>query len=410
MLPEKIIAYFLPLKLQNKLHPKYDEVCVILSGMLVAAVLLIVLPLPLLYFSVLPAYFIIIGISAFITCYAIKVNIDYRIPTYITFTICFAVYIHICDSSGNILSPYMSAFYGILLTGSWAGKQFGYFTLAGCITSFAILAFLQYQSSAEDHIYSIFFFHCCLTIFMLIFFNMLKAQNEYARQQVRKEQHLRINELNTAIRERNQQINNMRQMLASDFHDETGNILSAITRQAIQLKNKVDDQHETMPIIENIIINSEHLYESSRDFLWGINHQNDEPEVLFGYLTSFGQFFYNQFDTAFSVQQKQNLVENIGLLAPFASRHIILIFKEAMNNVIKHANANEVILAMEKKDNEVTFTLIDDGKWKKPSVNEPHNGLANMKKRSSDNGFELEVAGNANGTKIILTCPLIYPI
>lgn len=413
MLPEKFIYYFLSAKLRNKLHPHYDEVCVILSGMLVASVLLFILPLPLLYFSTLPGYFIIIGIAAAITCFLIKAGIDFRIPTYLTFCICFVVYIYICTCSGDIFSPYISAFYGILLTGSWAGKRFGYFTLVGCILSFCVLAFIHNKALEEittkSDIYSAMLFHWCLTIFMLVFFNMLKAQNEYARQQVRKEQHLRITELNSAIRERNQQLNNMRQILAADFHDETGNILSAITRQGILLKQKLSADTEATPIIENIITNSERLYASSKDFLWGINHQSDDPEALLTYLTSYGQYFYNQFDIAFSVKKQYLNKQHIGALAPFAARHIIFIFKEAMNNVIKHADANEVILSFHKKPNEVIFSLNDDGNWKTPSEHETHNGINNIEKRSAGNGFDIEITGTKKGTRLKLTCPLHIP-
>jgi len=412
MLPQKFISYFLPQKLRNKLHPHYDEVCVILSGMIVATFLLFLLPLPLLYFSTLPAYFTIIGAAALITCFLIKVGIDFRIPTYLTFCLCFVVYVYICMRSGGIFSPYISAFYGILLTGSWAGKQFGYFTLAGCVLSFCTLAFMHLrivENSSTTEVYSVMFFHCCLTIFMLVFFNMLRAQNEHARQQVRKEQHLRINELNLAIKERNQQLNNMRQSLAGDFHDETGNILSAIKQQALTLKDNSVYDDETLPLIDNIILNSERLYASSKDFLWGINHQSDDPVALFTYLTSFGQFFYNQFDIAFSVKRQDATNQSPGLLPLFAARHIIFIFKEAMNNVIKHSGANEVVFSMYKKPDEVIFNLRDDGQWKEPSKHEPHNGLANMKKRSKDCGFELNITTHKNGTDLKLTCSLYLP-
>ncbi len=78
-------------------------------------------------------------------------------------------------------------------------------------------------------------------------------------------------------------------------------------------------------IIDNIIMNSDHLYASSRDFLWSVNNNSDDPQELFAYLTSFGQVFYNQFDIAFSVKSTVNAVVESVQLQAFASRHIIFI-------------------------------------------------------------------------------------
>jgi signal transduction histidine kinase len=252
--------------------------------------------------------------------------------------------------------------------------------------------------------------HIVLTIFFGTFFWFVQEQHDAARLQIREQQHIRIDLLDRAVKERTQQLSTMRQNLASDFHDETGNMLSAITRQAAVLKLKLKDQSSVLSIVDNIIANSDQLYASSRDFLWSVNNNSDDPQELFAYLTSFGQIFYNQFDIAFSANVTINSAQESAHLQPFASRHIIFIFKEAMTNVAKHAGATEVILEMAVYQKHVSISLQDDGSWKEPDEAILHNGLQNMEKRSRDNQFKLNVYGSSKGTRLQLEAPVHFTI
>lgn len=416
---DKIVWYFLPPQLKNKLHPNYDQVGTLISGFLIAGVLLFILPFPILFLSPVVAVFFIMSFLSIAACFAIKMGINYHYPTNILFIISFSLICYIVAQTDGILSFYVSAFYGVVLTGSWADKPFSTLTFTGLI--FCLLAVstpflfeIWEQKSISDlnaKMLSALFFHLALSVFFLIFFWKLKNQNDKIRLQIRKQQINRISELDTAVKERNLQLSTIRQNLATDFHDETGNILAAITRQAGQLKLKLKEDHPVTEIVDNIIQNSEHLYSSSRDFLWSVNHESDDPDALFTYLTSFGQLYYNQFDIAFSVQKNRKLkgYEKGGQMPAFASRQLIFIFKEAMTNVIKHSGATEVVLEMNLQSNRVLFSLHDDGKWKPIDKTIEHNGLANMQKRVKENGLELKFNKKEKGTSLTVSCPLVNP-
>src|SRR5690606_15393811 len=191
--------------------------------------------------------------------------------------------------------------------------------------------------------------------------------------------------------ERTRQLSTMRQMLARDFHDETGNMLSAIIRQAGVLRRKVGQDKGVEAVITNIILNSQQLGASSRDFLLRINHNSDAPQALFSYLTVFGQQFYNQWDIAFSVRLHSPHQVDGKRLTPFVARHIIYIFKEAMTNVAKHSGAREVTLQLFMATKHIRIILEDNGKWKTPEATVPHSGLANMKKRSMENDLIFKI-------------------
>ncbi len=212
-----------------------------------------------------------------------------------------------------------------------------------------------------------------------------------------------FNEMTESLRQRTEQLNSMRATIATDFHDQTGNMLSAITRQASLLKVELKSEPKVQPMVECIINNSQDLYASSKDFLWHLNHNSDDPIELFNYLTSYGQLYYNQFDIAFS-----SVAEECSRLQfdPSAALNLIFIFKEAMTNVVKHAGANEVRLTLNCSFDQVTYMLEDNGVWKQADNTYDHYGLTNMERRCQKNKFGFTVVKQTSGTLIRITAPV----
>ncbi|WCT13303.1 histidine kinase [Mucilaginibacter jinjuensis] len=208
-----------------------------------------------------------------------------------------------------------------------------------------------------------------------------------------------FNKMTQSLRDGMEQLNNMRETIATDFHDQTGNMLSAITRQASLLKARFADQPETQQIIDSIINNSDSLYESSQDFLWHLNHDSDNPNELFNYLTGYGQLYYNQFDIAFSSTGEECRSLKF---EPFAALNLIFIFKEAMTNVVKHSGADEVEFKMHCEDQVVSFALMDNGNWKESDKTREHYGLCNMERRCLKNTFGFSLIRQETGTQIII--------
>ena len=212
-----------------------------------------------------------------------------------------------------------------------------------------------------------------------------------------------FNIMTESLRQRTEQLNSMRETIAADFHDQTGNMLSAITRQASFLQLKLKQEDEIQPALESIIKNSNSLHASSKDFLWNLNHNSDDPAQLFDYLTGYGQLYYNQFDIAFSSAADECLPAQFN---PFAALNLIFILKEAMTNVVKHAGANEVKLSLKCSINKVTYLLEDNGSWKSADNTREHYGLTNMERRCTKNNFEFALLKQTAGTQISITVPV----
>lgn len=242
-----------------------------------------------------------------------------------------------------------------------------------------------------------------LLIMGIIVYNF--RRHERSRRHIKALQDHKISLLDEAVKRRTEQLGSMRQTIATDFHDQTGNMLAAITRQAATLELKLLQQPDVLPLVRTIINNSNELYASSKDFLWNLNHDSDDPLVLFQYLSGYGQRFYNQFDIAFSSHIKGEEQPHMQL-HPFAGLNLIYIFKEAMSNVIKHSGADEVSIELYWQADKVTYSLQDNGTWKEADITVEHYGLRNMERRCKQSGFDYELSHNPQGTVVNVTLPI----
>jgi signal transduction histidine kinase len=67
-------------------------------------------------------------------------------------------------------------------------------------------------------------------------------------------------------------------------------------------------------------------------------------------------------------------------------RNVYLIFKEAINNIVKHAQATSVNVRIERKNNEIQLSIKDNGTGFKREQHYEGNGLKNYQKRANE-GF-----------------------
>ncbi|NGM61669.1 hypothetical protein G5B30_07030 [Sphingobacterium sp. SGG-5] len=418
LIPEKFYHYFIPKRLHDRSLSEYDQLCTVVIGYLVSVILLIIIPTILLVLSPLAVYYYILLFVCLLTLVYIKMTGRFMLMLIVSMLTGYAIMITNCLNSGGILSIQVSALYLLLLTGFWADRRVGKTMI---FVNLVAVWFLYSQSNAGtmrgtsefDITYApesfeiALLYHLSITVFFGIFFLMVYQQRDEAKRLFKEQQQARIAELDEAVRARTEQLLSLRQSLSRDFHDETGNILAAITRQASMLGLITKNNDKTKPIIDHIILNSERLYASSKDFLWSINRNSGEPDELFIHLTSFGQVFYNQLDIAFSAES-QVLEPAKRHLDPSVSRHLVFMLKEAMTNTAKHSGCTEVQLTMDVMADSIFICLTDNGKWKDPDPSITHTGIHNMKKRATENGLDLTVQHHLSGTRVCVDAPLSF--
>ncbi|MCB0520050.1 MAG: hypothetical protein H6577_04195 [Lewinellaceae bacterium] len=190
-----------------------------------------------------------------------------------------------------------------------------------------------------------------------------------------------------------------RQRIARDVHDDLGSGLSALSLQTEMARYKTSPE-ELQEELERINSTARDLSGKIREVIWTVNARNDSIANLFSYLN---QYAVELFENA-GIEYQVSLPENMPAITITGEyrRTLFLAFKEALNNILKHAEATEVkvdfeisekLLQIVVKDNGIGFDL---SLLLKPSGN----GLLNMQSRMRDIGGDCQFKTDKRGTQV----------
>lgn len=202
-------------------------------------------------------------------------------------------------------------------------------------------------------------------------------------------------------RVRNQEKERVQKTVAADFHDELGQKLTKISLFSEILKTKLSDSFpEKIEYINKINKAAKELSSSTRDFIWTLSPAQDSLYDIVIYLKDFGDELFDKTGIHFRVNNISKELDKVKLPMEWR-RQLILIFKEAMNNVIKHAGCSNLMLKISLNCNLMELSLSDDGMGCLNGKNTKGQGLSNMKNRAeSINGKLNIITKEGKGTTI----------
>lgn len=175
----------------------------------------------------------------------------------------------------------------------------------------------------------------------------------------------------------------VRKQTAADFHDEMGNRITRIGILTELIKVHLNGHSgEISDLLSKISENCNTLYNGTRDFIWSINPDNNTFFDVAVRLKDFGDELFDTTKIDFQVVEIADQLKEIKLPMDW-SRQLILIFKEALNNTLKHAQCRNVTLGFAIEGKNVLITLTDDGKGYDPTQAKRGNGLINMSARAA---------------------------
>lgn len=193
--------------------------------------------------------------------------------------------------------------------------------------------------------------------------------------------------------------------IAGDMHDDIGSSLTKIVI-ASELAMKTGLSDEAKGLLERITRTSRDVIDSIGNIIWAINPRNDRLDNLAGYMREFAADLFELSSIHCKIDFPDTLPD-----VPFSSearRNIFLVFKEALNNVFKHANASEVSIQLRISGDFIEFIVVDNGTGFTSSKRGTFgNGLLNMKTRMESIGGECEITGqNMGGTTVLIRMPV----
>lgn len=188
--------------------------------------------------------------------------------------------------------------------------------------------------------------------------------------------------------------------LAADLHDNVGAGLTEISiLSELSAKEIGSVSPGVVRKLDTVSDIARQLVDSMSDIVWFVNPKRDSLHDLIIRLKD----SYSDLLSELGVSFKTNNIENIrDIKLPMDVRqNLYLIFKEGINNSIKHSKCRKLNLESRIRGNILELVLQDDGIGIEPGNGSHGNGLRNMKERARSLGGELKIESELNrGTKI----------
>ncbi|MDQ3749341.1 MAG: ATP-binding protein, partial [Acidobacteriota bacterium] len=144
---------------------------------------------------------------------------------------------------------------------------------------------------------------------------------------------------------------------------------------------------------------------SMSDIVWAINPKKDSLLDLTRRMRGYAEETLQQ--CGIRLKFEAPLADSDLKLDANTRRNIYLIFKESLNNIVRHSQASKVEVDLKIAGKELILRIGDNGKGFDTSQEYDGNGLLSIKKRAADAGGSLEINSlDGAGTKIVLRAPI----
>jgi ligand-binding sensor domain-containing protein len=212
------------------------------------------------------------------------------------------------------------------------------------------------------------------------------------------------------------EIERIRASIATDLHDDIG---STLTEMALfsdvglrELRGRPKDGKITeseilkvSALLKEIGSTSRNLIDAMNDIVWSIDPKNDSFDFLLMRMKTHAARVLEAKRINYEIDIPPELSQ---LRLPLGFRRgIFLIFKEAINNILRHARSSKVVLMIRRERGDLVMTVSDNGVGFDMHVHGDGNGLRNMRLRAESLSGELAVTSSpATGTTVILRAPI----
>jgi hypothetical protein len=199
-------------------------------------------------------------------------------------------------------------------------------------------------------------------------------------------------------RYRQRQLNHTLQIrgeISRNLHDEVGANLTNISLSSLRAKQQLHNKEAVTLLLDSIYEDSQTVSEAMRDIIWSIDPAIDTlgdalPRML---------HYATRLLEADRIELRAEIpsaVEDIKLTMK-ERRDVYLIFKEGVNNMVKHSNATQAFICFASASDTLIMTIVDNGSGFDAGAIRAGNGLRNMRERARNNGWQLDIESGPNG-------------
>lgn len=200
-----------------------------------------------------------------------------------------------------------------------------------------------------------------------------------------------------AVLERQKEMDNLRKRISRDIHDDVGSDLSKM-RMILQQSKRLGQR--IPPHLFKLQELSEKALSGLSEVVWTVNSDYDHLPEMAAWFRTFAYDFFESEDIRVIFESPEQLPEYI--IDPDMRRNILMIYKEGLNNVVKHAKASEINIRFDcSAEGHFSLEWNDNGKGFVCEKKKCGNGLQNMQRRAEASGLEYSlVSTSTKGTRI----------
>lgn len=196
----------------------------------------------------------------------------------------------------------------------------------------------------------------------------------------------------------------LRNKIAMDLHDEIGSTLTSISiLSSVSQKAMEQEPAQAKEMLQQITSQSKQIQQNMSDIVWSIRPDNEKLEDLVVRMREYAAQTLEPIMIDTNISANEELLNKI--LPMEHRKQILLIYKEAINNVVKHANATNVIVQLVSSDHHLELRIQDNGQWKGNGHNSG-SGTKSMHQRAATINGKLNITPTDKGTTVILNLPI----
>ncbi len=201
--------------------------------------------------------------------------------------------------------------------------------------------------------------------------------------------------------EKQKTINEERNRIAQELHDEMGGSLSSILFISDDLHRGLDRTTQDSQI-ERISELTQSALSNMKDIIWALDTSQMNLEDLVFRLEEYAAQYLEDYQVELLFNSTKRLGKGV-LLGSEKKRNILLILKESLHNIVKHSQATKVSINISYEKKILRLSIADNGRgFDTQNISLFRgNGLHNMYKRSEMIGGVLDIKSTPNKETVI---------
>jgi signal transduction histidine kinase len=199
----------------------------------------------------------------------------------------------------------------------------------------------------------------------------------------------------------------VRAQMARDLHDDIGATLSSISIYG-ELAQQVWDTEpqKSKSMIDKMSTQSKGLMQRMNDIVWSLKTTDNNNEDFAKRILNYTQELLSVKDIYTTLQIDEQLEKQ--LLNPEILKNVLLISKEAINNIAKYSKATQVVISLKSDADMIHLSIKDNGVGFDMEGVKKGNGLMNMQKRADLLNAQFHINSPINGgVSITLKIPTV---